>query len=115
MLTLIDPAPVDAGIDDRGRLAMVVDMLNVDCDCHIVDPTGQLLVHDAGPTPGGERDVARGEDRDRHLRALSAAVPATRGCGARLNRMRRFPARSGRRWGSRGDPDRRWREGRSSW
>jgi DNA-binding transcriptional LysR family regulator len=73
LLAFVDPAPVDAGLDEKLRLAMVIDVLDVDRDGRVVGPPGRRLSHDARTAPGGKRDIALSEDRDRYPGALAQA------------------------------------------
>jgi hypothetical protein len=94
LLTLIDPPPVDAGLDEELRLAMVIDVLDVDRDCREVGRMLHRLLDDARAASRGERDVALGENTSAtrsRMRSL-ARDPRSR-CNTK--RMRRSPARSG--------------------
>ncbi len=71
LLSIVDPSAADAGIDDKCRLAMVIDPFDVDRDGCVFRSTDHPILEDPRRAPSGERDVTIGEDGERHLRALA--------------------------------------------
>jgi hypothetical protein len=71
LLILIDPPPVDAGLNAELDLAMVVDPLDIDCDRHVVGRRSERPFDDARAASRRKREVALREDCERDSRALS--------------------------------------------
>jgi hypothetical protein len=62
LLVLVEPAPVDAGLDDERLLSVIGDLFDVDGDADVVGRASQWLLEDRRAAERGERDVARGDD-----------------------------------------------------
>ena len=70
-LALIQPPSLDPCLDMERRLAVVVDLLDVDRDDSVVGRVGHRLLDDAGWATRRERGVAAGQDGERYARALA--------------------------------------------
>src|SRR5205809_617984 len=70
-------ALTDSGLDDKGRLAVVVDLFDIDFYRGVVRRHSHRLLHDPGTAARGEGDVLGGQYRKRDVRVSPQALQRT--------------------------------------